>query len=118
MVAPFTDLRDGDAENLTNLVLSGFITAPNGTRKQKNLIKSAISNNTFSCHTVNTCVLCTVYCVLCTVYCVLCALLFIAETAVKFIVHKSNKRYYLIFPKCYYFTVMFVHNLQTALANK
>jgi len=28
MVAPFTDLRDGDAENLINLVLSGFIIGP------------------------------------------------------------------------------------------
>ena len=28
MVAPFTDLRDGDAENLMYLVLSGFITRP------------------------------------------------------------------------------------------
>ena len=28
MVAPFTDLRDGDAENLIYLVLSGFITRP------------------------------------------------------------------------------------------
>ena len=28
MVAPFTDLRDGDAENLLYLVLSGFITRP------------------------------------------------------------------------------------------
>jgi hypothetical protein len=28
MVTPFTDLRDGDAENLLNLVLSGPITSP------------------------------------------------------------------------------------------
>jgi len=28
MVAPFNDLRDGDAENLIYLVLSGFITRP------------------------------------------------------------------------------------------
>jgi len=28
MVAPFTDLRDGDAENLIYLVLPGFITRP------------------------------------------------------------------------------------------
>ena len=28
MVAPFTDLRDGDAENLIFFVFSGFITRP------------------------------------------------------------------------------------------
>jgi hypothetical protein len=28
MVAPFTDIQDGDAENLIYLVLSGFITRP------------------------------------------------------------------------------------------
>ena len=28
MVAPFTDLRDGDAENLIYVVLSGIITRP------------------------------------------------------------------------------------------
>ena len=28
MVAPFTDLRDGDTENLIYLVLLGFITRP------------------------------------------------------------------------------------------
>ena len=28
MVVPFNDLRDGDAENLIHLVLSGFITRP------------------------------------------------------------------------------------------
>ena len=41
MVAPFIDLRDGDAENLIYLVLSGFTTRPTLSASLLNSIHSA-----------------------------------------------------------------------------
>jgi hypothetical protein len=49
MVSPFTDLRDGDAENLIHLVLSGLTTRP--TYCQTNLLPDPLTARPTYCQT-------------------------------------------------------------------